>query len=135
MNQRIVLRSLVVAEFLFTLADIFVARYEHGQFSGQVRQIHTDLILNFYGPFIKPLLIWGILLATLKALSGIGIFFFWKPAKTVYIISTIFVIICNTVLTPGIETLWQDIFGTLSLCVGVWIIAMLRYSEIKKEFL
>ena len=134
-KQKLIFRSLILAEFVFTLADIIVGLHGRNQYPEQVQKVHTALLLQFYGSYIKPLLVLGIFLATFKVFSGIGLFFYWKPAKWIYILSTISVIFCNAVLTPGIETLWEDIFGTLSLCTGVWIIAMLSYAEIKKEFL
>ena len=135
MKQKLIFRSLILAELVFVIADIIAGRYGRSQFPEQAQKVHTALLLQFYGSYIKPLLVLGIFLAIFKVFSGIGIFFFWKPAKWLYILSTISVIICNAVLTPGIETLWEDIFGTLSLCTAVWIIAMLRYAEIKKELL
>ena len=135
MNQRLIFRSLILTEFVFTLTDIIVGLHGRNQYPEQVQKVHTALLLQFYGSYIKHLLVLGIFLAVLNFFSGIGLFSFWKPAKWIYILSTISVIFCDAVLTPGIETLWEDIFGTLSLCTGVWIIAMLSYAEIKKKFL
>ena len=70
-------------------------------------------------------------LLILFLVSSIGLFFFWRPARIVYLIATVAGLLLTPFFGPYVDAGWGTAFDEAAILVSGVILALIYFSPLK----
>jgi hypothetical protein len=128
------LRVLIVGEIVFGVLSLVVSAFTQVTLPEPLREY---LELEAQAPITKRdlfLLAFGVLLLVMVLISSIGLFVFWRPARLLYLIATVFGVVITPLLGPAVRTGWDTpLEETASITAGA-ILALVYFSPLRVLF-
>lgn len=125
------LRTLIVAEFALTIIGAVVSLLTEPLLPEPLRdflaaestaEVTAREIIMFAAAI--PLLI-------LLLVSSIGLFFFWRPARILYVITIAAGLLVAPFFGPYVDAGWGTTFGDAAMIVSGVILALIYFSPLK----
>jgi energy-coupling factor transporter transmembrane protein EcfT len=131
MPSKGLLRILIVAEVVVVVL-IFVSSSIFGPSLPEQLRAYNDRPLG--NPFAPRLLlegVLGILVLIVALVSRIGLFFFWRPARPLYLASGIGNLLMTVLNGPSVNAAWSEMFDGLSAIIYGIILALIYFSSLR----
>jgi len=130
MNLAKVLRLLILADAVLVVAAIVSDLATRGMLSPELLRALTEVEEAL--PLV--LVLGGLLVLVLMVVAWIGLWLFWRPARTIYLASWVLGLLLTIFLGPYIETGITHALESLNSGVGGAILALVYFSEIARRF-
>jgi hypothetical protein len=73
-------------------------------------------------------------LIILSLVSSIGLFFFWRPSRILYLISSVLWLLLLPFFGPNVDAGWGKVFEDAGLVVSGVILALVYFSPLKSFY-
>jgi len=131
MPSKVFLRTLIVAEISLGAISVVVSLLTESALPEPLRafvkaEAEAEMTV---GPMI--MIATTIPLVILFFLSSIGLFFFWRPARIVYLIATVAGLLLTPFFGPYVDLGWATAFDEAAILVSGVILSLIYFSPLK----
>jgi hypothetical protein len=130
MNLVKVLRFLILADAVLVVATIVSDLATRGMLSPELLGALTEAEEAL--PLVLGL--GSLLVLVLLVVAWIGLWIFWRPARTIYLAAWVLALLLTIFLGPYIETVITHAFESLNSGVGGAILALIYFSDVARRF-
>jgi hypothetical protein len=135
MPSRGVLRTLIVAEVGFVVLSVVGSLLTESLLPEPLR---AYLATEFEGDIISVrdlvMICTGIPLVILWLVSSIGLFFFWRPARILYVVAMIFGLLATPFFGPYVDAGLGAMLEDVATIISGIIVALVYFSPVKELF-
>ncbi|MEK7855071.1 MAG: hypothetical protein AAB288_03200 [Acidobacteriota bacterium] len=131
MPSRGFLRTLIVAEIFLGIISIFVSLLTESSLPEPLRAfLEAESEAEVTAREMMMLAV-GIPLIVLLFVSSIGLFFFWRPARILYLITVGIGLLLTPFFGPYVDAGWGTTFEEAAVIVSGVILALVYFSPLK----
>ena len=128
------LRTLIIAQFVLGIASIVSSELAASSLPDALRVASEHSEYDFSPAVLQTLLVIFILFVVLAVISWIGLFVFWRPARFLYFITVILLLLPTLLGGPHVGTgLSAMLAETVSIITGI-ILALIYFSPLKELY-
>jgi phosphoglycerol transferase MdoB-like AlkP superfamily enzyme len=128
------LRILVVAELLMIVLGVAVALLTEPSLPEPLRDwVQAEAEVEPTAGFLV-LTGFGFLMVVALVVSNIGLFFFWRFARPLYLVTTLAPVLLLPAFGPDVSSGWAAMFDDLGMILSGIIIALIYWSPLRDLF-
>jgi hypothetical protein len=131
MSSRGLLRTLIVAEFVLGIVSIVVSLLTESSLPEPLQTYLAEEAEADITTRDIVMLATGIPLLILLLVSSIGLFSFWRPARILYVITTVVGLLGMPFFGPYVDSGWGAMFEEAAIIISGMILAMIYFSPVK----
>ena len=134
MPSRGFLRSLIIAEIGLGVIGVVVSLLTESLLPEPLRafvEAEAEADISTREIVMLATAIPGIILFVV---SSIGLYFFWRPARTLYVITIVFGLLWTPFFGPYVDAGWGTVFEEATIIISGIILALIYFSPLKDYF-
>jgi hypothetical protein len=134
MPSKTLLRTLIVAEIALGIISIVVSLVTESSLPEPLRAfLEVDSEADVTAQEMVLLAV-AIPLIGLLLVSSIGLFFFWRPARILYLITMIVGLLLTPFFGPYVDAGWGTMFEDAAVIISGVILALVYFSPLKGSY-